>query len=1192
MRRASIEVNNKRLIVVLGMHRSGTSVITRGLQVLGVGLGDRLMPPVEGNNDKGFFEDIDINSLNIEMLQILGSDWHYLSPIEASDVEEMRKKGYILRAVELLRRKIGNATIFGFKDPRVAKLLLFWKEVFAHCQFDVGYVLALRHPLSVVKSLAKRDGLDSEKSYMLWLEHVLTSISNTEGHKRVLVDYDRLMHAPERELERIAERLALEIDPKELQSYKSEFLEEGLRHTVYDLNDLLLDDTCPPLVREIYTDLLDTAVDRRRLDDAALLTKIAIWINEFERLKSILRLVDRLSGQIAGLSQAVAERDGQITNLNQVISECDGQIANLTQVMVERDVQIAGLNQAVAERDEQIANLTQMVADRDVQIASLNQAVAERDEQIASLTQVIAERDGQIASILASRSWWITKPLRALSGAVRTMVATKRLVLSNGAAGRAYRYSLARTVYHRLPLPEHLKRRLRDYGKRQLGIIPRNDYADWIRRYDTLTNSDRAAIRARIADFVNPPVISVVMPTYNTPEAFLHKAIESVRRQLYPYWELCIADDASTQPHVREVLEEYARKDSRIKVCFRECNGHISAASNSALELATGDYIALLDHDDELAEYALYWVAEEIIAHPDVEFIYSDEDKINERGERCDPYFKPDWNPELLLGQNYVCHLGVYRRARVLSIGGFRERFNGAQDWDLVVRFTENLNSNAIRHIPAVLYHWRVHPESTASSMDAKSYVKEAQYAFIQEHLERTGESATIEPVCHNTFYLPHFAVRGQPLVSILIPTRNGEGLLRQCLESLRKTDYPHTEILIIDNQSDDHQTLAYLAEIERLPGHRVLRYPHPFDFAAMHNWAVQQTRGEYICLLNNDTEVIAPNWLRDMLGLAQRPGVGAVGAKLHYPDNSIQHAGIILGIGGIAGHSHKYFSSESRDYFSRTLLVQSFSAVTGACLLVSKENWMRVGGMDPRLAIAFNDVDFCLRLQEIGLRNLWTPSALLYHHESKTRGSDFDEKKIKRFALENAYMQWRWGYLLKNDPAYNPNLTLEREDFSLAWPPRRHLPWRDKVILVDVPYGLTMLQNQPWFLQPGGMLSGTMPIPVAVRGRLSGLSVLIGNFHGNSDGILVLQLEDKDKTTAQGYVPLTGCADNDFLQIPLSGSLYLNGQERLRFRFQLEKATQPVAFWCYPVGREWGHELPDNEELALRMILHVMEDK
>ena len=395
MRREDGKVKSKRLIVVLGMHRSGTSSITSGLQVLGVGLGNRLLPPLEGNNAKGFFEDIDLNVLNIDMLQALESDWHYISPIEANDVDVLRKKGYFLRAVELLRQKVADAPSFGFKDPRVAKLLPFWKQVFAYCQFDVGYVMALRHPLSVVKSLAKRDGFNSEKSYMLWLGHVLTSLSNTKGHKCVLVDYDRLMYAPERELERIAECLALQIDPKELQRYKSEFLDEGLRHTVYDLNDLVLDDTCPPLVYEIYATLIDVAADRRRIEDVELQTHIALWINEFERLKSNLHLIDRLFGKISSLNQAVVERDGQISSLNQTVAERDGQISSLNQAVAEQDGQIARLNQVVAERDGQIDELKRV-----------------HMEQVQRL-------DAELLSVYLSKSWRITAPLRKLMTAIR-----------------------------------------------------------------------------------------------------------------------------------------------------------------------------------------------------------------------------------------------------------------------------------------------------------------------------------------------------------------------------------------------------------------------------------------------------------------------------------------------------------------------------------------------------------------------------------------------------------------------------------------------------------------------------------------------------------------------------------------------------------------------------------------------------
>ena len=324
-----METENKKLIVVLGMHRSGTSAITRGLQVMGVGLGDRLMAPMEDVNAKGFWEDIDLNSLNIEILKAIERDWHHLAPIEISHIEKLRNEGYLLRAVELLRQKISSAPIFGFKDPRVAKLLPFWKEAFSHCQFKVNYVLAMRHPLSVVKSLAKRDGIAAEQSYLLWLGHVITSLTGSAGDKRVLVDYDRLMQSPDGELMRIAKSMDLKIDPAELQSYKTEFLDPELRHTVYDLNDLLLDNACPPIVREVYTALLDVASDKARFEDVELQNKIVRWSAEYERIKSPLLLADRLSTQKAVAMHAVAERDGQIAGLNQAVAERDGQIVRL-----------------------------------------------------------------------------------------------------------------------------------------------------------------------------------------------------------------------------------------------------------------------------------------------------------------------------------------------------------------------------------------------------------------------------------------------------------------------------------------------------------------------------------------------------------------------------------------------------------------------------------------------------------------------------------------------------------------------------------------------------------------------------------------------------------------------------------------------------------------------------------------------
>ena len=394
-----MDTNSKKLIVVLGMHRSGTSVITRGLQVMGVELGDSMMPPIENNNPTGFWEDVDINALNIEMLNAISSDWCRLAQIEPGDVEILRIKGYFLRAVELLRQKTSSMPVFGFKDPRVAKLLPFWKEVFSHCQFDVNYVLTVRHPLSVAKSLSKRDGIEIEQGYLLWLGHVITSMAVSEGDVRVVIDYDRFMEFPDRELRRIARSTSLEIDLAELKYFKNEFLDQGLRHTHYDQKDLLLDDRCPPIVRDAYTTVLKAASGRIKLDSVGLKNKVARWVEELNRIKSSLLLVDKLYTQNMIAAQTLVERDGQIDELNFELSERDEKIAVFNATSTERDSQIAGLNVAVKEREGQIAALIEAISERDSQIKVINETLLERDSQLIGLNEALSEPDGQIAGL-------------------------------------------------------------------------------------------------------------------------------------------------------------------------------------------------------------------------------------------------------------------------------------------------------------------------------------------------------------------------------------------------------------------------------------------------------------------------------------------------------------------------------------------------------------------------------------------------------------------------------------------------------------------------------------------------------------------------------------------------------------------------------------------------------------------------
>lgn len=577
----------------------------------------------------------------------------------------------------------------------------------------------------------------------------------------------------------------------------------------------------------------------------------------------------------------------------------------------------------------------------------------------------------------------------------------------------------------------------------------RADYEQWVTSYDTITDADRPLIERQVRELSKRPRISVLMTTWETSAPWLRLAIESVRRQLYPDWELCIADDASTSSHVRQILSDYAARDPRIKVVFRPERGHIAAATNSALELATGAYVAFLDHDDELAEHALYMVASEIAAHPDVAFLYSDEDKIDELGQRFDPYFKPDWNPDLLLAQNYVAHLCVLRTDLAREVGGLRPGYDGAQDWDLVLRAATAVGPARIRHIPSILYHWRAIAGSTALASGEKQYVKEAQRRTLESHFERIGTDVELEPAAGIHWRVRYPIPDPAPLVTLIIPTRDGYRFLHQAVESiLRRTRYPNFEILILDNQSTDPRTSSYLRELAARPNVMVLRYDAPFNFAAINNFAARRAHGDILGLVNNDVEVISPEWLDEMVGHALRPEVGAVGAMLYYPNDTIQHAGVILGIGGVAGHAHTYQPRGHPGQACRGLLAQDLSVVTGACMILRRGVYEEVGGFDEtHLPIAFNDVDLCLRIRDRGYRIVWTPHAELYHHESASRGYEETPTQQARFEREERFMKERWGSALKVDPAYNPNLALDRETFALAFPPRVGKPWLPRAV-------------------------------------------------------------------------------------------------------------------------------------------------
>jgi glycosyltransferase involved in cell wall biosynthesis len=567
-----------------------------------------------------------------------------------------------------------------------------------------------------------------------------------------------------------------------------------------------------------------------------------------------------------------------------------------------------------------------------------------------------------------------------------------------------------------------------------------DSYAAWVKEFDTVGARERIVLRRDLRSLRRHLLISIIMPVYNPDLGYLSAAINSVRAQIYENWELCIADDASTDALVAQILKEHAAADSRIKLTFRERNGHIAACSNSALQLTNGEWVALLDQDDLLPEHALAVVAATIGDHPDAGLIYSDEDKIDQSGARCSPFFKPDWNPELLLGENYISHLGVYRRALLREIGGFHEGYEGSQDYDLALRCVEKLHPAQIRHIPRVLYHWRMVEGSAAALGEAKPYAHTAARRAIADHLRRENIPGTVVPCPENPYWyrviydLPSPA----PLVSVIIPTRDQVALLQRCLKSLREnTDYTPIEIVIVDNGSKEPETHALFRELSENASIQILSDTDEFNFSRLINQGARAARGEILALLNNDIETEKTGWLREMVSHAIRPEVGAVGARLWYPDGRLQHAGVVIGLHGLASHAFQRFPPQPISPMNRTfVLSQNYSAVTAACMVLRKAIFDDLGGFDENLPNNFNDVDFCLRLRERGWQIIWTPYADLIHHESASRGHISGPAERAQWPREAAYMQKKWDEQLQRDPFYNPNLS-HSIGFTLAWPPR-----------------------------------------------------------------------------------------------------------------------------------------------------------
>ncbi|HZP67917.1 MAG TPA: glycosyltransferase [Rudaea sp.] len=1045
----SVQAPTASAILVLGMHRSGTSALARVLGLMGAYIGEPevLLPSDPDDNPTGYWERAEINALHDRFLESHGWRWDRVAGFEAHQLES--------EAARVLAAGIGaavsNLAAHGrpwlIKDPRLCLTLPHWQEQLR----APACVVVVRDPREIAASMhsGPRGELTSPYVLALWEKYLGSSLSALRGRRAVFVSYAAFLEDPPAQCERLLRALA-DLGVGGLRAPAAtelaEFLDARLRRSAPQSHVNLT-----PAQTALYAWLdaqsrssgtvavngfpenggVDAALaefesafryhrelghGEAMVETGARLAKIESMLHDQARVREDLER-ERQQGEAA--RHALARERERSETLAHQVHQIDARLATAMRDGEHHRVR--------ADAAQQHAEALQQHID-----ALQNHADA-LQHLTGTLRQHVADLQASIGDLKRSWSWRLSAPLRAL---VRVL----QWPLSAKTEQHLHRW------YYGLPGVDATR-------KRAL-VVWLHRHAAWLTRrtlsYQLHARSeaatapappgtavarrmDEARAAAILAGLAEPVRISIVMPVYNVERRWLLAAVESVRRQFYPHWELCIADDASSSKETLTALAEIAKfGDPRIKLTRLPKNLGIAGASNAALALATGEFVGLLDNDDELTRDALLEAASTIAAE-NADVLYSDEDKLDADGQHVEPHFKPDFNGDYFFSINYVCHFAVLRRSLIERIGGFRTGFDGAQDYDLLLRATEA--GERVAHIPKVLYHWRKTASSTATASQAKPKSWAAGERALAESVARRGIDADVVAGPYPNTYRVRRRIKGSPLVSMLVPFRDKPELLATCVRSiLAKTEYTNFEILGIDNGSTEAPTHELMRELEKQdPRVRFVRHDVPFNYSAINNFAARQARGEHLLLLNNDTEAIAPEWLRAMLEHSQRPEVGVVGAKLLYPDRRIQHAGVIVGIGGVAGHAHLMELADGPGYFARAQLAQDLSAVTFACAMTRRTVFEELGGLnETELAIAFNDIDYCLRAREAGYLVVYTPFAELYHHESRTRGYEDNPEKQARFFREISYMQQRHRAVLdRGDPYYNPNLRLDTNDFS-----------------------------------------------------------------------------------------------------------------------------------------------------------------
>lgn len=1012
LRNASLpQADNAAAVLLCGMHRSGTSILAATLKESGLWVGEEadLLPPHPVDNPDGYWERKDIHDAHVAYLSGRGFDWDRLSGftrVDTTSPQSMLLKSMLSPAVEDLSRH-GH---FLLKDPRLCLLLPVWEEL-TPARVPI---VAVRHPLEIASSLLRspRGVYPAAMTLALWEKYLLRALKDMAGHGAIFVSYSQLIANPTREVDRVISLLR-DAGVGGLRRPDSSLLRGMLKHNLRRHQASIdVDGVLDHHQRQLY-ELLASAAnspDIVRLD-------VENWPEPDHDLAQYEIAFD--SRIEAARHDARSDQEGRLTELERlsatVLTRFQNQHLHLSRESARLAADLHACKQVLADSRLRLSEALERTDRDQVELART------RSELITMSRQVQATKQS-VDAMKRSLSWRLTAPLRSIGalfslrfppGFEQTLY---RAYYRMPGMSASRKHKLVTWMHEYLPW---LTRSTVSYQLYRAGLnAPTPENSHWLQP----RSEDDAAQVISLLD--RKPLISILMPTYNTDTEMLQRAIKSVCQQRYDKWQLCIADDASSRKKTIDVLK--ALDDTRIKVVFAKTNGGIASASNAALELATGEYVALLDHDDELAPDALLEMVVRINEdNPD--FIYSDEDKIRPDGQHIEPHFKSDYSPDLIFSYNYICHLSLMRTHLLRQIGGFRVGFDGSQDYDLFLRYAEVCQR--IAHIPKVLYHWRMHEQSTSTGSLAKPKSWEAGRKAITDALERRHIDGRVDLGPYPNTYRVRRTIRERPLVSIVVPFRDKPELLSTCFESvLRKGGYENFEFLAVDNDSRLPATDELLQKMRQRDSRvRVLRFEQPFNYSQINNWAVAQSKGEVVLFLNNDIEAISADWITAMLEHAQRPEVGVVGVRLLYPDNTIQHGGVIVGLGGVAGHAHLMNQAAHPGYFSRAALIQNLSAVTFACAMVRRQVFDEVGGLNEiDLKIAFNDVDFCLRAREAGYLVVYTPHAELYHHESKSRGYEDTPEKQARFHREVAYMQRRHaGILRMGDPYYNPNLSL-----------------------------------------------------------------------------------------------------------------------------------------------------------------------